>query len=214
MTKQKPLSEMRDKDPITLFKSWLKEAQDHPEVLEAEAMVLSTFSFIGAYADFASSRVVLLKEVQSESFIFYTNYQSMKARYLKYQPVACLNFYWPVLKKQIRLRGKVKKISHEESVEYWKTRSFESQLSQFVSQQSRPLESRELLEQKWQEAKKKFYGKEVPCPKHWGGFAFKPLAVEFWQERPHRLHDRLLFLKKRASFFTFKSEWKSRLLYP
>ncbi len=212
----KNLSDLRDKNPLDLFKAWFQEAKEHPEVPQAEAMVLSTALYHGGWHSHnqpVSSRVVLLKEIGSNSLIFYTNYQSLKARHLKYRPLSGLNFYWPALNRQIRLTGKVKKIPREESLKYWRTRPFESQISQFISRQSKPLESRHLLEQKWQEAKKQFDGKEVPCPRHWGGLAFYPHVVEFWQEKPHRLHDRLRFTKK-STLFTRKIHWTSTLLYP
>ena len=201
---------------MDLFKVWFNTAKEHSAIVQAEAMVLSSALYQGGWHGHnqpVSSRVVLLKEIRSHSLIFYTNYQSLKARQLKYRPIAGLNFYWPALNKQIRLVGRIKKIPREESLQYWRTRPFESQISQFISQQSKPLKSRTFLEQKWQEAKKQFYGQEVPCPRHWGGLAFYPHLMEFWQEKPHRLHDRLLFTR-RSSLWTRKSHWTSTLLYP
>ena len=221
MTEKETLSNLKDQDPIELLKAWLKEAQEHPEVKQATAMVLSNYGgafFMGAFPMGhiirLSSRVVLLKEITSDSLLFYTNYKSLKGAQLQlgYRYVA-LNFYWPALNKQIRVEGTIRKIKREKSLEYWKTRPFESQISQFISQQSKPLENRSLLEQKWQEARKKFYGQPVPCPRHWGGFAVRPSLIEFWKEQPHRLHDRLLFIKKRK-FWVRKSQWTSTLLYP
>ena len=222
------LSELKNKNPIDLLKTWLKEAKDHPEIKQAEAMVLSSygmaslFSLVGrnhwswANSLRLSSRVVLLKEVTSDSLIFYTNYKSLKGTQLHLGlSYVALNIYWPALNKQIRIEGKIRKTSRTKSLEYWSTRPFESQISQFISQQSKPLESRGLLEQKWQSAQKKFYGKPVPCPQHWGGFAVQPLLIEFWKENPHRLHDRLLFFKKsKFIFWTQKNQWTSTLLYP
>ena len=173
-------------------------------------------SFTNRGYSWLSSRVVLLKEVTKDSLIFYTNYKSLKGAQLRFNLCSvALNIYWPALNKQIRIEGKIQKISRKKSLEYWNTRPFESQISQFVSQQSKPLENRPLLEQKWQEAKNKFAGKEVPCPPHWGGFAVYPHLIEFWQEKPHRLHDRLLFIQKRKFiFWTQKNQWTSTLLYP
>ena len=222
------LSELKNNNPISLLKTWLKEAKDHPEVKQAEAMVLSSYGMASLFSLPGknhwswvnslrlSSRVVLLKEITSDSLIFYTNYKSLKGTQLHLGlSYVALNIYWPALNKQIRIEGKVRKTNRTKSLEYWNTRPFESQISQFVSQQSKPLENRHLLEQKWQEAQKKFYGKPVPCPQHWGGVAVQPLLIEFWKENPHRLHDRLLFFKKsKFIFWTQKNQWTSTLLYP
>ena len=176
-------------------------------------------SRLSQYRNTLSSRVVLLKEVTEDSLIFYTNYKSLKSDQLKSSKLASLNFYWPSLNKQVRLEGSIKQTSREKSLSYWKTRSFESQISQYISQQSRPLESRELLEQKWESAKNKFQGQPVPCPPHWGGFAVQPYFIEFWREQPHRLHERLFFTRK-TSLFPWKNsqkktnQWISTLLYP
>ena len=216
------LSKLTNQEPIGLLKAWLKEAQEHPEVKQAEAMVLSTFGYYSRmrgyrYQPFAqiSSRVVLLKELTKDSLVFYTNYKSRKGVHIHtmWLKRVALNFYWPALNKQIRIEGTICKTTREKSLEYWKTRPFESQISQFISQQSKPLENRQLLEDQWLLAKKQFAGKSVPCPQHWGGFAVQPDLIEFWCEKPHRLHDRLLFTKKRGFLFV-SPDWTSTLLYP
>ena len=208
------LSTLKDKDPIQILKDWLQEAENHSEIPQANTMVLSSLSMetFSKSRFRISSRVVLLKEIQENSLIFYTNYKSLKSRQLRFRQPCALNFYWPALNKQIRMEGITKKVKREQSLQYWKTRSRESQISQYISQQSDTLKSRSVLEKKWQETQKQFYGKDIPCPHHWGGFAFSPDLIEFWMERPHRLHDRLLF--KNKSFFSFKKKWRPYLLYP
>ena len=200
-------------DPIKLLKNWLHEASSHPkQIKQAGAMVLSTVSAMHFWkVQAVSSRVVLLKEIQKDQLIFYTNYTSPKAKgiYLYYNSKAAINFYWPMLDRQILLEGFLRKTSSKISDQYWSTRSRESQISQYISKQSTQLESRQGLEKLWQEAKKQFEGKSIPRPKHWGGIAFTPNKLEFWQERPHRLHERLLFTKT-----GFKKTWSSYLLYP
>ena len=206
------LSSLKDKNPIDIFKDWLKTAEEKITAPhQANAMVLSTV-YVKTDNDFSvSSRVVLLKEVRDGDLIFYTNYHSQKAWELR--QASALNFYWPELARQVRFQGVTSKIPREQSVKYWNTRSWESQISQYISEQSEKLESRAVLEKKRQEAEKKFYGKQVPCPFHWGGYAFTPWKIEFWVEKPHRLHDRLVFEEKMFSLFS-KRKWKTYLLYP
>ncbi len=209
------LSDLKDKDPIQIFENWLKSAEEALEVKEASAMVLSSIMHSGSSnRDFkVSSRVVLLKEVHEGNLIFYTNYKSPKAYQLRKKHKSALNFYWPALGKQVRMEGITAKIPRDKSVQYWKTRPQKSQISQYISEQSEKLESRTVLKKKWEEAQRKFYEKQVPCPDDWGGFGFTPLLIEFWLEKPHRLHDRIVFKKK---FFgmLLKQKWVSHLLYP
>lgn len=201
------LSTLRDKDPIQILKSWLREAEEHTEIRQANVMVLSSFNTNSDGKHKVSSRVVLLKEIKKEDLIFYTNYNSLKSHQLK-NPSA-LSFYWPALNKQIRLEGKTKRTNRDHSLQYWKTRTRESQISQYISKQSEKLENRHILKKKWKETQKKFYEKDIPCPSHWGGIAFSPNLIEFWMEKPHRLHERLLFVKNPV-----KKQWQSILLYP
>ena len=217
------LSLLRDKEPIEILKIWLQEAEENSEIDQANAMVLSschsTLKYKFKILNFnlnknkfrVSSRVVLLKGIQEENLIFYSNYTSLKSNQLANNPSA-LNFYWPNLGKQVRLEGKTRITHRSQSVKYWKTRPWESQISQYISQQSTKLESRKILEKKWNEAKKQFYGKEVPCPHNWGGFIFQPHLIEFWKERAYRLHDRIVFEKK--GLLPSKKHWRSYLLYP
>ncbi len=208
------LSFLKNKDPVEIFKDWLKTAEEDPKVPQANAMVLSTIEWSGpADSDYkASSRVVLLKEVRDDGeMLFYTNYNSPKARNLKYE--SALNFYWQALGRQVRMEGVTLKTTRETSIKYWNTRPRESKLSQYISKQSEKLESRKELEKQYEQARQKFYGKEIPCPYHWGGYGFNPHLIEFWQEQAHRLHERLVFKKKLFGMFS-KKKWKSHLLYP
>ena len=206
------LSILQNQDPLQIFKNWLKEAKQHPDIKEPTAMVLSTIKYGLSANDFTvSSRVVLLKEVQNGELIFFTNYQSAKAYQIKYG--VGLNFYWPALGRQVRMEGVALKTTRDISVQYWDTRPRESQISQYISEQSKKLKNREVLEKKRQEAEKKFYGKKIPCPQHWGGYGFTPHLIEFWSENPHRLHNRLVFEQKWLAMFS-KKKWQTYLLYP
>lgn len=224
------LVELKAQNPISILEQWLKEAQEHPEAKEPTAMVLSTIQYrfnLSAKLNISTfhwptSRVVLLKEIQENQLIFYTNYTSDKGKQCSGLPIrlsgrqvyVALNFYWTYLGKQVRVIGKTKKTSREKSIAYWNSRSRESQISQYISKQSEKLDSRETLEKKWQEAQKQFAGKNIPCPNHWGGYAVTPHFIEFWQEKPHRLHERLQFTKKTKGFFSKTTEWTSTLVYP
>lgn len=199
-------------NPIQLFNSWLKQASQYPEIKQANAMVLSNFNPESSQSKLCvSSRVVLLKQVQEklEQLIFYTNYNSVKKSHLLNYPSA-LNFYWPPLDKQIRLEGHIKKTNREQSIQYWKSRSEESKLSQYISPQSTPLKNLDILKIKWKQVKKNFSGKEIPCPLHWGGYIFTPNLIEFWIEKPHRLHERLQFIKSSPK----QNKWSSCFLAP
>ena len=203
------LSTLKKKNPLQILKKWLKEAEKL-EKNQANTMVLSSGNMQSNRIFRVSSRIVLLKEIQKEELIFYTNYNSLKGQQIQ-NPTA-LNFYWPTLGKQVRLEGKTRKINRKYSIQYWNTRPRESKISQYISQQSTKLENRKILEKQWQKAKEKFHKKSIPCPPHWGGIAFYPKLIEFWIEKPHRLHDRLLFIKSKTS--TAKKQWKTYLLYP
>jgi len=207
-----------EKNPFYILKQWVKEAKENKSVLKPDAMLLSSFSLftVRAISLRVSSRVVLLKEITANQLIFYTNYKSLKSQQITLLSgfKAALNFYWPVLAKQIRLEGIAQKISKNRSLQYWKSRPFESQVSQYISRQSSVLKSCNQLEQEWDQARKKFSDKKsAPYPKHWGGFAFTPRLIEFWIEKPHRLHKRIQFTKKWRPF-SKREEWFSCLLYP
>ncbi len=175
------------KNPFEQFEIWLKEAIESNQ-LEPTAMILSTVD----ESLQPHSRVVLLKEFTHESFVFYTNYEGHKAQQIASNKRVSLVFFWPSLERQVRIEGKVEKISEILSSSYFKTRPIDSQLGAWASPQSQLIRSADFLEQQFQYYKLKFGG-DVPRPSHWGGYSVKPVSIEFWQGRANRLHDRLLF---------------------
>jgi pyridoxamine 5'-phosphate oxidase len=152
--------------------------------------------------------MVLLKGHGPDGFVFYTNEESNKGQDLKDNPSAALLFHWKSLRRQVRVEGEVERVTDEVADEYFATRSRDSQLGAWASDQSRPLESRERFEKRYEEMKARFEGQPVPRPPYWGGFRLVPLIFEFWQDRPHRLHERRLFTRGE------EGEWSSTLLYP
>ena len=177
-----------DANPIRQFQRWLDEAVSRGLPL-AEAMTLCTATTDGK----PSARMILLKGVAESGFVFYTNYRSRKARDLDANPFAALVFYWEPLERQVRVEGKVARIAAEESDKYFQTRPRESQLGAIASPQSDVIESRELLEQEFQELEQKYTDRTIERPNHWGGYRLVPERIEFWKGRPGRLHDRLLY---------------------
>ena len=190
-------------DPFALFDEWLAEARAS-EPNDPEAMSLATADSVGN----PSVRMVLLKGHGPEGFVFYTNEDSNKGRQLKENPEAALLFHWKSLRRQVRIEGSVERVAAEQADAYFATRSRDSQLGAWASNQSSPLESRELFEAQYEEVKQRFEGQAVPRPAHWGGFSVVPLIFEFWQDRPHRLHERRVFLAQKDG------SWSEGLLYP
>jgi len=192
-----------DIDPIIQFGKWFQESLE-AEVNEANAMTLATADRKGR----PSARIVLLKGFDEDGFVFFTNYKSEKGRDLKENPYAALVFFWPELERQIRISGKVKRISATESEDYFNSRPLESRIGAIASSQSEVIASREVLEEKFERIKEAFMNREPERPRNWGGFILKPITIEFWQGRPNRLHDRILFSRKK------KGSWKIERLAP
>src|SRR5258705_13400702 len=177
-----------NRDPLPLFQRWLDEARQAGIKL-AEAMTLATATPDGK----PSARLVLLKQADERGFVFFTNYNSMKARELDSNPQAALVFYWPQLERQVRVEGRVERISPAESDAYFKTRPRESQIGALASPQSEVIASREALQQKAAELEKFYEGREVARPEHWGGYRLHAERIEFWKGRPGRLDERILY---------------------
>jgi len=190
-------------DPFVEFLEWYELALHHPKIKQGDAMCLSTVDRAG----YPTSRMVLLKAFDHRGFVFYTNFRSHKGHDLKLHPKASLNFYWEALNRQIRITGKVESVTAEEADEYFQSRPRASQIGAWASHQSEALKNREELEKRFAEYQKKFRGKVVPRPLHWSGFRVIPQRIEFWQARPNRLHDRIVYLLK-------KGKWRKERLSP
>lgn len=190
-----------DRDPLKQFGVWMVEAI-HAQVPEPTAMTLSTVGASGRPA----GRIMLLKGVDPQGFVFYTNYQSRKGRELAARPVAALTFMWKELERQVRIEGTVEKVSAAESDEYFATRPLGSRVGAWASPQSEPIASREWLERRWS-ALAVEHGTSPPRPEHWGGFRLAPDYVEFWQGRQSRLHDRVAYTREAGG-------WKIARLAP
>jgi pyridoxamine 5'-phosphate oxidase len=189
-------------DPIAQFRDWFESARE-AGVRFPETMTLATVSADGA----PSARMVLLKGVDEDGFVFFTGYESRKGGELAENPRAALVFYWQPLGRQVRVEGTVERVAAAESDEYFASRPRGSQLAAWASEQSRPLASREALEQRYAELEAEHEGRDVPRPDRWGGYRLRPEAIEFWQHRDNRLHERVRYTRARES-------WVSDLLSP
>lgn len=179
-----------DPDPIDQFKLWFQDAVDAGIALP-ESMTVATTDAEGR----PHARILLLKQVDDDGFVFFTNYGSAKALQMDISPYVALCFHWAQLEKQVRIEGLVNRTSRAESIEYFKTRPRESQLGAWASPQSEVITNRASLEKRIAEVEERFSGRDVECPENWGGFRLSPQRIEFWQGRIGRLHDRLLFEK-------------------
>jgi len=189
-------------DPFQLFDAWFAEARA-AEVNDPEAMALATADATGQ----PSVRMVLLKGHGRDGFIFYTNEQSAKGDQLAENPRAALLFHWKALRRQVRIEGAVERVPDAEADAYFASRARDSQIGAWASDQSRPLDRRATFEQRFEETKRNYAGRDVPRPPHWRGYRVIPARIEFWSDRPHRLHERRLF--------TLGDDgWSEGLLYP
>ena len=200
MTKVHPI-----RDPIALFRQWLADAtaMARERIPEPTAFALATAADSGQ----PSVRMVLLKDVDDDGFVFYTNLESRKARELAANRRAAMAFHWAPLERQVRIEGRVHPVSTAEADAYFATRPRLSQLGAWASRQSRPMERPTDLEARVADFEKKFDGDAVPRPPFWSGFRLEPTAIEFWTGRPNRLHDRQLFLREADG-------WRVETLYP
>jgi pyridoxamine 5'-phosphate oxidase len=189
-------------DPFQLFDEWFAEARSS-EPNDPESMALATAGADGQ----PHVRMVLLKGRGPDGFVFYTNEQSAKGEQLRENGRAALLFHWKSLRRQVRIEGAVERVSDADADAYFASRARDSQLGAWASDQSRPLDSRETFENRFEEAKRRFEGADVPRPPHWGGYRVIPDRIEFWSDRPHRLHERRLFTR-------VADGWTEGLLYP
>lgn len=187
-TKQELIESTLPDHPFDLFDSWFHDAVKY-ETVEPNAMVLATASKSGI----PSARVVLLKEYDKNGFVFFTNYLSKKGKEMEANPFAALVFHWNILERQVRITGRITKVSREETESYFRSRPRESQISALISPQSNLLETKDTLKQEAKAVEEQYTGKDIPVPENWGGYRVEPDSIEFWQGGPYRLHDRILY---------------------
>jgi len=189
-------------DPFSLFEAWFAEARE-TEINDSNAMTVATADADGQ----PSARMVLLKGHGPDGFVFYTNQQSRKAGDIAENPKAAILFHWKSLRRQIRIDGQISTVANDLADTYFATRSRDSQLGAWASDQSRPLADRATFEARFAEMTERFEGGDVPRPPHWSGYRLTPARFEFWQDRAHRLHERRTFVRD-------GDEWTEGLLYP
>jgi pyridoxamine 5'-phosphate oxidase len=191
-------------EPFALFEEWLAEATK-TEPNDPNALALATVDEAGL----PDVRMVLLKGFDSQGFVFYTNFESQKGREIRSSMKAAMCFHWKTLRRQVRIRGPVEIVSGEEADAYYSTRPRGSRIGAWASKQSRPLESRFALEKAVAEYTARYAIGEIPRPEHWSGFRIRPTSIEFWHDRPFRLHDRIVFNRDIP-----EGAWSKTRLYP
>ncbi|CAF27238.1 pyridoxamine 5'-phosphate oxidase [Bartonella henselae] len=196
---------MQMQKPFALFAKWLEEATVS-EINDPNAMALATVDKTG----FPNVRMVLLKDFSPQGFVFYTNYESPKGQEILKSMKASLVFHWKSLRRQVRIRGIVEKVTPQEADAYFQSRPRDSRIGAWASKQSQPLESRFVLEKAIARYTTRYAVGNIPRPPYWSGFRVKPLSIEFWCDRPFRLHDRLLFTRDSVEHV----DWKRQKLYP
>lgn len=191
-------------DPFSLFSEWMTDAREH-EVNDSNAMSLATVDDQGL----PDVRIVLLKEFTSQGFVFYSNSQSVKGQQIAVSGKAALSFHWKSLRRQVRVRGSLERVSDAVADAYFKSRARGSQIGAWASDQSQVAQSRAELEARVKAAEAEYEGRDVPRPPHWYGWRLEPAQIEFWRDRPYRLHDRLVFRRENSG-----ENWKRERLYP
>lgn len=193
-------------DPFPLFETWFAEARE-TELNDSNAMTIATADASGQ----PSARMVLLKGHDRTGFVFYTNQESRKAADIAANPQAAILFHWKSLRRQIRIEGVLSTVSDDVADAYFTTRSRDSQLGAWASDQSQPLDSRATFEARFEEVNARFDGQDVPRPPHWSGYLLTPQRFEFWQNREHRLHERRIFVRSKDGG---GNVWTEGMLYP